>query len=400
MGLKPLFYIIIFALLQFSCKRQVRLPDMKESYGIKEAKPFGAKAIFRMVRAQFPASDISTLSLSFNQPYTSVDTGNLYVSISSKFLPDEDAVNALLNFIYKGNTAFIAAGEIDSSFLQRFYWKQTHADWPAMMREFLYKQTSVSLADSPRLARDSAFGYYYLPLIDHFTKIDEGYGTVLSRNEMGAPNAVGFGYGKGAVIFHAEPRVFSNYFLLTDSNYRYAAALLKKLPANTNEIFWDDFYNKRTSAAGNGDHSSFETIFKSPQLTWAFWLTLALLLFYILFNGKRRQRIVPVEKPVQNASVAFAEAIAGLYLKERNNKSIADKMITYFNEQVRSRYYLTGAVGTADFIQSLSRKAAVPVDKVETLYRTMASLAAMEEISDYQLLNLNEQIQYFYKTRN
>ena len=141
------------------------------------------------------------------------------------------------------------------------------------------------------------------------------------------------------------------------------------------------------------------TIFKYPPLKWAFWISLMLLLLYILFNGKRRQRIVPIIKPVQNSSVAFAEAIAGLYLKEKNNKIIADKMITYFNEYIRSRYFLNTNIANHDFLMALSRKSGVVLNKTETLYRTMQQVSDSIEIDDFILLNLNEQIQQFYKNK-
>ena len=121
-------------------------------------------------------------------------------------------------------------------------------------------------------------------------------------------------------------------------------------------------------------------------------------MLYILFNGKRRQRIIPVIPPVQNASIAYTQAIAGLYLAEKNNKLIAEKMITYFNEFVRSHYFISAQ--HARDIGLVSRKSGIPVEKVQALYSTMEAVQITEELSDFELLTLNDQIQYFHKNRN
>ncbi|MFN8247216.1 MAG: hypothetical protein U0T56_12660 [Ferruginibacter sp.] len=38
--------------------------------------------------------------------------------------------------------------------------------------------------------------------------------------------------------------------------------------------------------------------------------------------------------------MAFTETIARLYLQKKDNKNIADKMIMYFNEFIRTHYFL------------------------------------------------------------
>jgi hypothetical protein len=115
---------------------------------------------------------------------------------------------------------------------------------------------------------------------------------------------------------------------------------------------------------------------------------------------KRRQRIIEIIKPNENSTVTFTETIGRLYLQEKDNKNIADKMITYFNEYIRNNYFLNTNLINKDFMSTLSRKSGVPFEKVETLYRTIDHAHHNSNIDDYELLSLNEQIQNFYKTRN
>jgi hypothetical protein len=124
-----------------------------------------------------------------------------------------------------------------------------------------------------------------------------------------------------------------------------------------------------------------------------------MLLLYILFGGKRRQRIIPEIKPNQNSSVAFTETVARLYLQKHDNKNVADKMITYFFEFIRNNYFLNTNVGNKEFITALSRKSGVSEENTIALFNAINTANQSITIDDYQLLSLNEQIQQFYKKR-
>ena len=73
---------------------------------------------------------------------------------------------------------------------------------------------------------------------------------------------------------------------------------------------------------------------KHPPLQYAFWLSLLLLLLYILFAGKRMQRIIPLVKPNENTTVTFTETIGRLYLQKKDNKNIANVLIKISNHFV------------------------------------------------------------------
>jgi hypothetical protein len=225
-------------------------------------------------------------------------------------------------------------------------------------------------------------------------------GRIVGYNENNQPNCVVFFLGKGRLYLHCDPRAFSNYFLLTANNYAYMKQLMQMMSKKPGNIFWDDYYNKiNFKEEKKRSLSALRTILEQPPLAMAFWIVLLMLLCYILFNGKRKQRIIPVIKPVENTSIAFTQAIAGLYMAEKNNKNIAEKMVTHLNEHIRSRYFLSGQVVNTNFISTLSKKSGVPFDAVQSMYNAIQQVQLSEELSDFELLSLNEQIQEFYKKR-
>ena len=117
---------------------------------------------------------------------------------------------------------------------------------------------------------------------------------------------------------------------------------------------------------------------------------------YILFGGKRRQRIVTTIPPNLNTTVAFTETIGNLYLQKKDNRNIADKMILYFYEYLRKQYYLNTNQINADFLLVLSRKSNITIDAVKSLFTLIEEVQQQAQISDEQLLLLNDKIDNFY----
>ena len=56
--------------------------------------------------------------------------------------------------------------------------------------------------------------------------------------------------------------------------------------------------------------------------------------------------------------------------------------------------------GSKEFVQALSRKSGVSLIQAESLFNAIHQVSEQSEVSDFELLSLNEQIQQFYKTGN
>ncbi len=267
------------------------------------------------------------------------------------------------------------------------------------LQPYFLQNTSVNIVNDLCSYPDSQFNYFYKPLTGMFPQLNNDYSRIVGYNSRKEANCVVFFWGKGRLYLHAEPRALSNYFLLSDNNYQYFLQLLQLLPEKPQHVYVDEYYNKRQYKAANGEGSFFATLQKYPALAWAFWIIFFSFLLYIILNLRRRQRPVPVVKPVVNSSVQFAEAIAGLYLKKDSNKTISDKMMMYFNDNIRSSYYLQSAGAARDFEESLSRKSGVPLEQTQELFAFMRELQHLPDVSNIHLEKLNSLIQAFNKKR-
>ena len=383
-----------------ACRKNGELPDLRESYSYRESKPFGSLIANRILQYGYPGNYIQVLKEPFAKSARMFsDTNAVYFSVSRNMFASEDDATAVLDFVYEGNTAFFAARVFDSGFLARLYCSITPADERKAIPSLLYRNTATRVISGIHTSSDS-FHYFYMPFRSFFSETNNRYCRIAGYNEEGKPNCIVFFWGKGKLFLHTDPRAFSNYFLLTGNNYRYMQELIQVMNPAPRHVYWDDYYNRhnyRENSANN--KNALSEIFRYPALKAAFLLLCSTLVVYLLFGTKRKQRIIRKLERNRNSSVAFTETIARLYLQEHDNRHIADKMITYFREYIRSGYYLFLSPDSTEFVSALSRKSGVPEDYCRELMRTIVTIHSSESINDQQLLTLNEQIQQFYKNR-
>jgi hypothetical protein len=391
----------VLAGLLGGCGGSSPFPDLTETYAYRDTKPFGTYATKRIVENVFPGKEVRITKRAFSKTYAEVaDTNALYFNVSQNLYLGEEDAQSMLDFVYLGNTLFISSTNIDSALLSKLFCKQQKFEVLMDLLKDYYRPTSVSIVPEIDPGKDS-FNYYYRPFINYFSEIKANNTRVLGYNELGQPNCFILFWGKGKLILHCDPRAFSNYFLLSNANHMYLEQLLRLTDAAPQHIYWNDYYRaQNVKRAPNRDFSTFSEIMKHEPLAMGLWLFIALLLLYVLFNSKRRQRIIPVVKKNENSSITFTETIARLYLQQKDNKNIAEKMITYFNEYIRNNYFLNENMANPDFISALSRKSGVSLEQTSVLLKMIGEVNEKNQLNDQELLLLQEHIQNFYKNRN
>lgn len=374
------------------------MPSLSETFSKADKKPFGTYVAYRQMENMFSRNTLRDKKQSFDKTWNDIsDTSSLYVCFTPGLFVNDDEVKAMLGYVKAGNSLFIAANFIDQSLLTEIGCSEDFKPLPPYFNFFDSVRTT-----STKFSEES-FSYYYHPFKNSFTRYNKEFTKVLGVNEENKPNYIVYFHGKGKLFLHCDPKAFSNYFLLKNDNYKYLQNTFAYTDNYPDHLYWDDYYRKvlsKRKSSKNEEDSSFSSlseILKHPPLAAAFWLSLLLLSLYILFGIKRRQRIIEKIKPNENTTVTFTETIGRLYLQKKDNKNIAEKMSTYFNEHIRNTYFLNTNSVNDDFITTLSRKSGVERAKVESLYRAIYHAHNNPVVDDYQLLSLNEQIQSFYK---
>lgn len=402
--------MLVFSVLS-SCNFQggKKIPSLKESYRKTDKLPFGAFIAYKGFQSEFSDYWINIEQKPFDETWKllredSATSYSLYFLITKDLVLSVDEVNAMMEYVKAGNDLFISADFVDHKLLDAIYCTVDRKGEIISEVNGKMRDTQVSMFygndfNSPK------YQYYYFPFLNYFSGYDTTFTRVLGVNEQNLPNYIVLFSGKGRLYLHIAPRIFSNYFLLTNDNYKYFEYVTAYLRFQPQYVYWDEYYKNSSSPRNKNnsddkdDFSTLKVIRQNPPLLWAFYLALAAILLYILFNLKRKQRVVQTIKPNTNSTVVFAETVGRLYLQQKNNRNISLKIITYFYEYLRKKYFInTGAINK-EFIISVSGKSGVSRIETEELFELIGKIQEQENVTDEELLELNQKIENFKKQK-
>ncbi len=353
-----------------------------------DKNPYGGYIIYSQLKNIFPAAAIHSTRISFyRQVKNSNDINTAYFIIGSALRPADTETKQMKKYVSKGNYIVASADLFYTPFLDSFG-VETSTQFPFKPLD----STSLNFVN-PALKAPENYTFLRGTIDQYFSKIDTAKTIILSTNNRGKPVFIKVPYGKGFFFIHADPICFSNYFLLYRNNASYAAKALSYIPANVSKIHWDE-YNK---LGPEGATTPFRVFLSNEYLRWALRLALIGIILYVLFEMKRRQRVIPVITPLKNSTLEFIRTVAGVYFNEKDNDSIADKKANHFLEFVRSRFNIATQILDEDFIQQLHRKSGVDRDKVADIVSLLLALPAQPKVTDTMLLNLDRNIDNFYK---
>ena len=362
--------------------------DWKLSFSGTRKLPYGSRILADMLPGLFPGRAITVNTTSLYNLFSTdtLDSQNLII-VCGSFDPDEPDMNSLLDFISKGNYAFISALDFSGEFSDtlRFSTIAPVID-TSMFRDV---KESLSLIQQPG-SDDSLYLFSRRMPAGCFDAYDSLVSVPLGRDRKDNVNFIMVPFGRGKIYLHCQPLAFTNYHLLY-GNYRYACTALSMLPvANT---IWDQYYKPDKVL----NMSPLRYILSQPALRGGYRVLLIIIIIYMVFGSKRIQRPIPVILPPQNSSMDFVKTVASLYFRNRNHGDIARKKLIYFNEFIRTRYRLPQTASAGDRIRSLSVRSGVEEGKVRHLLMIGESLEHKKEIGDYELAELHQLLEFFYR---
>lgn len=175
------------------------------------------------------------------------------------------------------------------------------------------------------------------------------------------PNFVEVSVGKGKFLLHMMPMAFTNYHILKDTGYEYAAKCINSMESAN--IYWVDMYYDDGLA-----NTPLRVILQKPGFAQAWYLLLAGLLFLLLFKSRREQRAVEIITPEPNLSREFARTIGSLYYESGEPGNILQKKIDYFLFDLRAIFQIdTLDLQNKKMIRLLASKSGVEAQEVEQL---------------------------------
>ncbi|MGJ8743257.1 DUF4350 domain-containing protein [Polaribacter sp.] len=392
--------VILLVLLQlFACNKT----NWEENFKEKEKSPFGTYIIYNEIQYLFENKKVITLKENVYDFFIdSLDANknrSTYICIKNSAIKlTENGVNSLLEHVKEGNTIFLSLNYFSDSLKENLEFTTNNLDKSAFTVQDLRKLRGEYYLENSAF-RNQPFHFDRNSRRHYFLQYNENNTIVLGTTVIDGekvPNFIKIYRGKGAIYLHCNPVVFTNYNLLKDKE-AYAENVLSYLPSET--ILWDTQIKTSKYASENKDRkeSIFKFFLQHQSLSWFLFVTLFGSLLFMLFNARRKQRPIPMIKPLVNSTVAFTQTIANLYLKEEDHKNIAQKKITYFLEKVRSKYLIDTSKLNKSFIEKLAAKSGNELQKTKYLIHTIITLDKKLDCSEEELMVLHKMIENFFK---
>ncbi|HTD39812.1 MAG TPA: DUF4350 domain-containing protein [Mucilaginibacter sp.] len=345
--------------------------------------PFGTYILHNELSHFFPGAKVN------NTNQNLYDLFHKSTTTSSNYLIVSKTIN-LSKYDYKEMVKYIGAG--NSVLISALNWQGKLADTLNLTTGVEFKKKSDGLNfTNNKLKQENNYRFDKDINSEYFRSFDTTHAVVLGKNENGNITFLSFKYGKGTLYLCANPLVFTNYALLSDRGDDYASKILSYLPANKS-IYWDEYQNGDIPE----DPSPMRVFFGNPNLQWAYYISLWGMVVFVLYEMKRRQRIIPIIEPLKNSTVEFANVVGQVYYEQRDNMNIAQKKIIYFYEHLRTVYYLKTTPLDAEFMERLSQKTGIELSFIQELINHIKYVLVQHQVSDHELIRLNQLIEQFY----
>lgn len=327
--------------------------DWTPTYAIKDKIPYGMYVFNAEIGSLLKNQKIEQIKVmlyEFLESKYNYDTlvadykiKGTILNISENSTLDTESLKEICYFVSRGNAAFISSKTIPKSLLDTLKLKikseynpsDTTFNWLANTK---WKHEKYKITEG--------LGNTY------FSKTDTLKTTVLGfqSGDSSRVNFIKVKYNNGEFFLHLQPAAFTNFHLLKANHHEYAEKVLSYIPKGT--VFW---YIKDQNGEVISD-SPMRYILSQPALKWAWYIFLTGMFLFIIFNAKRKQRIVPIIKPLTNTTIDFTKTIGNLYYQEGDHDTIIDKKIIYFLEKIRNDYLIDTTQLDDDFIKKLHHK--------------------------------------------
>ena len=393
----PILLIIIALIVTTAVAigiKNTKTVDWEESFNEKSNKPYGVSVFYNELAKVFGNDSIRTV---YHTPESylrvnsedgdgdHVATGSYIIIGNSDYLGDE-SVDELLNFADKGNTLFIS----DYYFVQKIHdTLQIDVDYVSTAKDSMSYMSFENKTLSDAIIDKNA-GVNYFSRFDSINYVILGY----AKTDVKRVNFIEVPFGKGHIYLHLEPKAFTNYHMLKDNRYKYTEGLISYLPDA--DVYFDSYTKIQTGAEGAEKKSNLSWFLEQLSFRWAWYTALVFTILFMIFNAKRKQRIIKIIKPLQNTTVAFVKTISNLYFDIQDHKNLIHKKTTYFLEKIRTDYNIDTSVLNDEFILKLASKTGKKKEDVKQLIDYINWLKSKNELFESHLLTLNKHIENFY----
>lgn len=373
--------VAVFILIEISSPKPI---DWTITYSHQDKNPFGSYLINERFNDIFADGSVRNVNLTLYELKDST-IGNILVFAHGFFGGKEDT-EVLLQKVSMGTNVFIAAENFSGLFADTLNLETTDYFFEDdIIRNITEEDTAFIRFVNPVFG-DKEYFFKRSNSQNFFSSFDTLQSEILAVNDLDKPMMIKTEWGEGAIYLSSTPLAFTNNYLLLEENNEFVSATLSYLPPVA--TIWTEYYQLGRMEA----KTPLRFILTTESLSWAYYITILTLLIFIVFEAKRKQRIIPIITPLANTTLEFVGTIANLYFYQKDHKSIALKRINYFQESLRSKYRLQFSNGDTNFISRVAHKTGNTEEEVKAVFELINKIKSSTQISELELKTLSKKI--------
>ena len=147
------------------------------------------------------------------------------------------------------------------------------------------------------------------------------------------------------------------------------------------------------------DSSVLYVLLERPPLRWAIYTLLAVVLLFMAFTARRRQRRIPVVERPANRNLEFVRLLGTIYYRRHDHLDLLRKKYTYFAEELRRNLLLDidDQENEDANIRLLAQKTGIDEEQVRATLTKVRDCVDNGNVSEKQLFDCIDQINKIIK---
>ncbi len=335
-----------------------------------DKNPYGSYILYERLDDFFTEKAVS-----FQTLYEAMEGETHLLILATNFAPSDADIESIYNILDQGRSVLVGAEVFSESFLDALEVETKMQIFGNITQD----STIITLEGGKQIKIPSSFV--------NFTFDVDSSKVWKSHAAADGDVLISKDYPTAKLILTSLPLAFTNYGLLHNDVYLIAEEALNKVPVGAVQ------YNRFYHAGKQEPATPLRYVLSQAPLRWAVFLTVAVLLVYLILGSRRLQRAIPVLEPLQNTTIQFIKTIGALYHREGNHKNAALKLTSHFTQMLATKYY----IHTFDekTYKTLAAKSGVPLEDVIKTFDLIQVAKQSPRVSEDLLKQLYEKITMF-----
>ncbi|GGZ51630.1 DUF4350 domain-containing protein [Mesonia mobilis] len=384
--------LALLAMLIFLEANQKDPVNWYPSYSITDKIPQGTFVFYESLEKVAKVEQVNIPPFEFLEDTSTTGT---YFFLNASVGIDAAELNKLLKWVEKGNTAVISASYISYPLLDTL--KITNDQ--KIRKNGLENIPQYNFANKD-LRSEKYYEFNRDHTLEYFDSLNGkqqkvlGIAKVKDDNSLqndSLANFVESKFGEGRFLLHSSPQAFTNYFLLDGENFEYAEKFLAYLDLQET-IYWDNHYKN-----GKIIHTSpLYILLSNRYFKWAYYFVIIATILFIFFEGKRKQKSIPVVDPLRNQTYDYTRTIAGMYLDQKDYRTIAQKIRDHFFIFLQKEFKIN-VKEQKNYRQLIEQQTKISSEEIDLLFDQIKALEVKPSVTKKDIEALNRLIIQFKK---